>query len=94
MKLLPMYDRVLVKRDQLKQTASGIYIPETQRSERSDRGKVIAVGRGKRMASGAIAEPIVRKGDIVIFDKNRGFPAPDSPDHVFVFEDDILAVEE
>lgn len=93
MKILPMFDRVLLKRDPLKQSSGGIIIPETQVSQRSDRAKVIAVGRGKRLASGATAEPSVRKGDVVLFDKNRGMPVNvDGEDLLMVFEDDILAV--
>ncbi len=93
MKILPMYDRVLVKKERVSQTSGGIIIPETQTSHRSDRAVVVAVGKGKRLANGGIAEPIVRPGQAVMFDKNRGFPVQiDGVEHTMLFEDDIIAV--
>jgi chaperonin GroES len=54
---------------------------------------VVSVGRGKRLVSGGIAEPIVKAGDSVIFDKHRGVPVSvDGAELLMVFEDDILAV--
>jgi chaperonin GroES len=88
-----MYDRIVLKREQIKQTAGGIIIPDTHEAKRTDRAVVVSVGRGKRLVSGGIAEPIVKAGDSVIFDKHRGVPVSvDGAELLMVFEDDILAV--
>ncbi len=40
----PLYRRILVKREQMKQTAGGIYIPENTREMRATEGEVVLVG--------------------------------------------------
>lgn len=93
MKLIPMFDRVLVKKEAILKSAGGILIPETATSNRSDRATVVAVGRGKKLSNGNYSEPIVKAGDHVIFDKHRGFPVTvDGVDMTMIFEDDILGV--
>jgi chaperonin GroES len=48
MKIRPLHDRVLIKRlEEEDKTAGGLYIPDTAK-EKPIRGKVIAVGAGKR----------------------------------------------
>ena len=47
--ITPLADRVLIKPMEAEtKTASGIFIPDTAK-EKPQKGKVIAVGKGKRM---------------------------------------------
>lgn len=95
MQLVPMFDRILIKKARMSESKGGIIIPEIAQntSARADNAVVVAVGNGKRLNSGATAEPCVKAGDAIIFDKNRGFPViVDGQDLTMIFEDDILGV--
>ncbi len=52
-----------------KVTKSGIVLPETASKERPTRGKVLAVGEGKRNDKGEIIPMSVKVGDTVLFKK-------------------------
>ncbi len=67
MKIKPLHDRVVVKTIPSEtKTISGIIIPETAQ-EKPQRGKVVAVGNGKK------DEPLtVKIDDIVLFDRYSG----------------------
>lgn len=78
-----------------KTTKSGIVLPETAEKERPTRGKVIAVGPGKRNEKGETIPMSVKVGDIVLFKKY-------GPDEIEIEgkkylvgdEEDILAIIE
>ena len=68
----PLGDKVLVKAEKeanQNKTTSGIIIPETIDKERPERGKVVAVGEGRRLDNGQIVPLKVKKGDQIIFSK-------------------------
>lgn len=66
----PLRDFVLVsKQEAAKQTAAGIYMPETA-EEKIVTGTVTAVGSGKVTADGSIVPLEVKVGDTVVFNKN------------------------
>jgi len=69
--IIPLGDKVLIEpeRKDDKKTKSGIIIPETVDKERPEKGKVIAVGRGKITEHGELIPLQVRKGQTVIFSK-------------------------
>lgn len=91
-KIKPLSDRVLVKRvAQEEKTASGIIIPDAAK-EKAQTGAVIAVGPGKRDASGTAIPMGVKVGDTVYFGKYSGTEAGD--DYLIVKEDEILGVIE
>ena len=50
-------------------TKSGIVLPETAEKERPTRGKVLAVGPGKKNDKGEIIPMSVKVGDVVLFKK-------------------------
>jgi len=52
-RIIPMFDRVLVKRLKPKAVVGGIIIPEVA-SEKSNEAIVVAVGKGLRNAEGMI----------------------------------------
>ena len=69
--ITPLGDRVLIKplsdEEIGKKSPAGIIIPETVDRERADRGKIIAVGAGKRDENGKLIPLEVKVGDTVIF---------------------------
>mgnify|MGYP002738720654 FL=1 len=70
--LRPIGDKVVVEViDEPQTTASGLVLPDTAK-EKSQRGKVVAVGTGKLLDNGN-REPIeVKVGDTVLFAKYGG----------------------
>lgn len=95
MKLKPLHDRVIIKRlEEENTTAGGIIIPDSAK-EKPMRGEVIAAGPGKRDDDGDHIKMSVKKGDIVLFSKYSGTEIKiDGVEHLFMREDDILAIIE
>jgi chaperonin GroES len=93
MKIKPINDRVLVERiEEEQKTSGGIIIPDTAK-EKPQEGKVIAVGSGKMGEDGKRIPPQVNAGDRILFSKYAGTEIKvDGVEHVFMREDDILAV--
>ena len=93
MKIRPLNDRVLVVRvEEEKRTAGGIIIPDTAK-EKPQMGKVVAVGPGSLDDNGKRFPLEVKKGDQILFSKYAGTEIKiDGVEHVFMKEDDILAV--
>jgi len=91
----PSADRVLVKplEDAGDMSPSGIIIPDTASKEKPERGKVVAVGEGKRNDSGEIVPVRFRVGDIVMFSK-YGYDEVkiDDEEYYVVSENNILGV--
>ena len=94
-KLRPLGDKILVKRLEAEtKTKSGIFLPDTAK-EKPKRGKVLAVGEGKRSDKGERVAPSVKKGDEVIFTSYAGTEVKiDGEELIIMSEDDILAVVE
>jgi len=95
MALRPLHDRIIVERlSEDEKTAGGIFIPETAK-EKPQKGKVVAVGKGKVQEDGSVRPPDVKAGDIVLFGKYSGTEIKiDNEDRLIMREDDILAVIE
>ena len=67
MKIRPLHDRVLVRREEEEtKTAGGIVLPGSA-AEKPSRGEVIAAGNGKIQDSGEVRPLDVKVGDKVIF---------------------------
>lgn len=86
MNVKPLGNRVLIKvKEQEAKTAGGIYIPETASQEKTQQGKVVAVGTDEEIK--------VKVGDEVIYDKYAGNTIKiDDVEHLLISGDDILAV--
>ncbi|MFN2260582.1 MAG: co-chaperone GroES [Psychroflexus sp.] len=84
----PLADRVLVEPQAAEtKTASGIIIPETAK-EKPQRGKVVAVGNGKKDY-----DMTVKVGDMVLYGKFAGTELKhEDKDYLIMREDDILAI--
>lgn len=93
MKLMPLNDRVLVKRlESEDKTAGGLYIPDTAK-EKPSKGEVVAAGPGKMDDSGKRVAMAVKEGDVVLFNKYAGTEVKlDGVEHLVMREDDILAI--
>jgi chaperonin GroES len=69
---LPLYDRVLIKKDiATARTKSGLLIPATAQ-ETVTTGVVMAVGAGRITDTGERVEPLVKLYDHVMFSKHAG----------------------
>ena len=93
MKIRPLNDRVLVLRvEEEHKTAGGLVIPDTAK-EKPQEGKIVAVGPGKMGEDGKRTKPEVKKGDRILFAQYAGTEIKiDGEEHLFMKEDDILAV--
>lgn len=68
----PLYDRLLVQRDEEETTmAGGIFIPDGSK-DKPDNGRVLAVGHGRLLESGQIIPMVVSVGDRIAFHKYAG----------------------
>lgn len=84
----PLADRVIVESAPAEErTAGGIIIPDTAK-EKPQRGKVLAVGTGKK------DEPMtVKVGDLVLYGKYAGTEVQvDGKDYLIMRESDIFAI--
>ena len=95
MSLRPLHDRIIVERlAEDTKTSGGIIIPDSAK-EKPQRGKIIAVGKGKVSEDGKIRALDVKAGDTVLFGKYSGTEVKiDNQDRLIMREDDILAVIE
>ena len=95
MSLRPLQDRIIVKRvEEETKTAGGIFIPETAK-EKPQKGKIVAVGNGKKTEDGKVIPIDVKVGDKVLFGKYSGTEIKIDGDELLIMrEDDILGVVE
>lgn len=71
-KIKPLGDRVVVEViDEAEVTTGGIFIPDSAR-EKSQKGRIVAVGPGKLLEKGDREEMDVKIGEIVLFVKYGG----------------------
>ena len=92
MKVLPLYDRVLLKRlEEQEVKKGGIIIPDTAK-EKPQEAEVISVGKGRVSDDGKVVPLEVTKGDKVLIGKFSGTEVEiDGVEHVIVREEEILA---
>ncbi|MGB1290420.1 MAG: co-chaperone GroES, partial [Porticoccaceae bacterium] len=65
MKIRPLHDRVIVRREEEEQkTAGGILLPGSAQ-EKPNRGEVVAVGSGRVLDNGDVRAVDVNVGDVV-----------------------------
>src|SRR5438093_12623601 len=95
MKVRPLHDRLLVKReDESEEKIGGIIIPDTAK-EKPQRAKVVAVGAGKMDDNGKRIALDVKSGDRILFGKYSGNEVKiDGEDYLILREEDVLAILE
>ena len=87
-KIKPLADRVIVEAAKAEEkTAGGIIIPDTAK-EKPQRGKIVAVGKGKP------DEPMtVKVGDTVLYGKYAGTEITiEGKDYLIMREADVFAI--
>ena len=92
-KIQPLGDRVLVEPLEAEdKTSGGIIIPDTAK-EKQQRGKVIAVGKGRVSEEGKLTPLEVKAGDQVLFGRYSGSEIKvGAGDYLIIKEDDILGI--
>ena len=92
-KILPLHDRILVKRLEEKEAKKGgIIIPDTAK-EKPQEGEVIAVGPGKRDEHGKLMPLDVKAGDKILFGKYSGSEVKlGDEEYLIMREEDVLGI--
>ena len=95
MNIRPLYDRIVVKRIEEKETVQGgIIIPDTAK-EKPQEGEVVAVGQGKRLENGKLVALDVQVGDRILFGKYSGSEIKVEGEECLILrEDEVLGVIE
>ncbi len=93
MAIQPIDDRIVIKvLDAEETTAGGIVLPDSAQ-EKPQRGKVVAVGSGKRQDDGTRTPLELTKGDLVIFGKYSGADVKiDGDEFKIMREGEVLAL--
>ncbi len=96
MSIRPLHDKVIIEREEKETRSSGGILLTESAAQKSSRGKVIAVGKGRTLDNGQLLPMSVKVGDVVIF--NEGYSTKteklDGKDVLILSENDILAVVE
>jgi len=93
MEIRPLYDRIVAKRIEEKETLrSGIIIPDSAK-EKPQEAEVIAVGHGKRLENGEVVPLDVKAGDRILFGKYTGNEIRlDGEEYMIMREEDVLGI--
>jgi chaperonin GroES len=89
----PLHNRILIQRlGEETKTAGGLFIPDTAK-EKPQKGKVVAVGKGRITEDGKVLPLEVKKGDNILFSKYSGTEIKlDGEEYLMISEDDVLGV--
>jgi len=95
MKIRPLHDRIVVKREEEKEVKKGgIIIPDSAK-EKPQEGKVIAVGNGRVTEGGKKVPLDVKARDRILFGKYSGSEVKiDDEEYLIMKEEDVLAIIE
>jgi chaperonin GroES len=95
MNVVPLGDKVAVRRLEAEETtAGGIVLPESAK-ERPQQGRVLSVGDGRLMPNGQRVPHQVQEGDRVLFGRYAGTEViVDDEEILIMSEDEIVAVIE
>jgi chaperonin GroES len=93
MNIRPLYDRIVVKRVEEKETMQGgLYIPDSAK-EKPQEGEVVSVGKGKRLEDGKVIPLDVKPGDRILFGKYSGNDIKiDGEEYLIMREDEVLGI--
>ncbi|MCV6615210.1 MAG: co-chaperone GroES [Cellvibrionaceae bacterium] len=69
MKIRPLHDRVVVRRQEEEATSAGGIVLPGSAQEKPAQGEVVAVGNGRILQSGEVKPLDVKVGDKVVFGK-------------------------
>jgi chaperonin GroES len=93
MKVVPLGDKVIVKRLEANdKTSGGIVLPDSAK-EKTKQGRVLSVGDGQLLSDGTRAPHQVSESDRVLFSSYAGTEVVvDGEELLIMSEEDILAV--
>ena len=96
MKIRPLHDRVLVRRQEEETTSLGGIVLPTTAQEKPNQGEVVAVGNGRILDDGSVRAVDVKVGDIIVFGKYAGSDTVEcnGEELIILSESDIKAVVE
>ena len=96
MTIRPLHDRVILKRTEQETKSAGGIVLTGSAAEKSTRGEVLAVGKGRLLDNGDVKSLDVKVGDIVIFSEGYGLKTEkiEGQEVIILSENDILAVVE
>ncbi len=96
MKIRPLYDRVIAKREEVETTTAGGIVLTGSAAEKSSRAQVLAVGAGRILENGSVRPLDVKVGDTIVFNDGYGVKVEkiDGEEVLILAEHDILAVVE
>ncbi len=93
MKIQPLSDHILIEPLKEERKKGGIILPDTVDKEKSEKGRVVATGPGKRDKDGKRTPLEVKKGNIVLFTKYGPSEVKiDDKEYLIAREEDILAI--
>lgn len=91
--LKPLSDHVVIEPLKEEKKKGGIILPDTVDKEKSEKGKVVAVGVGKMGDDNKRIPMQVKRGDIVLFTKYGPNEVKiDGKEYLIAREEDILAI--
>jgi chaperonin GroES len=95
MNVVPLNEKIVVKRLEAESTTvGGIVLPDSAK-EKPKQGRVVSLGDGKLLDNGKRAAFQVREGDRVLFTSYAGNEVKiGNEEYLIMTEDDILAVVE
>ena len=96
MTIRPLHDRVILKRTEQETKSAGGIVLTGSAAEKSTRGEVVAVGKGRLLDNGDVKPLDVKVGDTVIFSEGYGLKTEkiEGEEVLILSESDILAVVE
>jgi len=96
MSIRPLHDRVILKRTEQETKSAGGIVLTGSAAEKSTRGEVIAVGKGRILENGEVRPLDVKVGDTVIFSEGYGLKTEkiEGEEVLILSENDILAIVE
>ncbi|WMY96817.1 MAG: co-chaperone GroES [Arsenophonus sp.] len=96
MKIRPLHDRVIIKREEVESKSAGGIVLTGTAANKSTRGKVLAIGKGRILENGQTKPLDVKVDDTVIFNDGYGVKTEkiDEEEVLIMSESDILAIIE
>ena len=93
MNIRPLYDRVVIRRQEEEETSAGGIVLPGSAKEKPNQGEIVAVGEGKLLDNGEVRALSLKVGDTVVFGQYSGNSIKvDGEELVIMKEDEIFGV--